>query len=125
MEKEQLITLPYCMQCKGICFEYTQSETQYATVTYRYDNTGYDELIDTDTHDGETGDKFCPECGGELVGESITLPFDVYQTIHKKVTEEKLELFLCDFGKDEDGYEIDPSDFTPQEAMEKITEALL
>jgi hypothetical protein len=124
MEKEQLITLPYCMQCKGICFEYTQSETQYATVTYRYDNTGYDELIDTDTNDGEMGEKFCPECGGE-VWEEITLPLDVYKVIHTKVTAEKLELFLCDFGKDEEGNDIEPSNFTPQEVMEKITEALL
>jgi len=125
MEKEKFVTLPYCMGCKGICFEYTQSETQYATVTYRYDKYGFDELVDEDVHDGESHDKFCPECGNELRGEDITLPFNIYELIHKKVCEESLSVFLCDFGKDEEGYDVDPSNFSLQEVMEKITEALL
>ena len=125
MEKEKIVTLPYCMHCKGICFEYTQSETQYATLTYRYDRTGYDEFVEQDVHDAEGHDKFCPECGDELRGEDITLPFNMYELMHKKVSEEKLGLFLCDFGKDGEGHDVDPSDFSIMEVMEKITEALL
>lgn len=124
-EEERLVTLPYCMNCKGICFEYTQSETIYATATYRYDHAGYDELVDTDKHDGEVGDKFCPECGNELLGEEITISLDLFELMHKSVHEKNSNMFLLDFGKDAEGYDISPVDFSVKEAEEKIFEALL
>lgn len=121
MTEKQIVTVPYCSTCKGICFNYTQSEAQYKNVSYTMDIDGRAEEVCDNTYDGETYDKYCDECGDPLTQEvSITLP--LYQRIFERVCKgaEKatVNIFKCDLKED-------PSDLSVEDTELKICEALL
>lgn len=122
--KKESVTLLYCNTCKGICFNYTQRETHYVSVSYTIDIDAKFEEVCTNKNDSEEYETYCDQCGDPL-SQEITISKKLYQKIYTKVCEEAehttVNIFKCDMGKDIS----DLSDLSVEDTELRILEALL